>query len=250
MRENQKENLTVNDAAGQIGRLLKTLHRVDAPTDFNARVMARIAAAKTDGSAGLFKWFTRIAVPVAAVVAIVFAVWFARTPAPGDLNVAVAVPENRPTVLPTIDVAVPTSQTIPDQRVADASPKPKAQPNQTERSPDVRPRSRDFAITEGTSKSPQPDSNSNAAGFSTPAVIMIDDVLSNLGVETDESGDKLVVRSVRPNSVAERSGVRIGDRIEAIDEKRVTKKTRFVSKVAGRTLTVARNGARVVVTLN
>ncbi len=250
MRENEKDNLTVKDEAGQIGRLLKTLDRIEAPTDFNARVMARIANRKTDSATGAFELFARIAVPVAAVVAIGFVVWFAGVQAPADLNVAVAVPETQPTSLPKIDVPEPTPQAIDDQQVADASPKPKPQPSRTEPTPDVRPPSRDFAVTEGTSKTPQPNSNTRTPEFSTSVVMSIDDVLSNLGVETDSAGDKLIVRSIRANSVAERSGVRPGDRIEAIDDKRISRSTRFDSKVEGKTLTVLRNGSRVVVTLN
>ncbi len=233
----------------EIGGLLKRLDRIEAPKDFNARVMARVAAGRPHERRAVYWWFSRIALPVTGLAVFAFMIWFASVPAPGDLDVA-AVPETRSSSVPSVKVDETVPSEPEDRPVEDNSQKPKATTNRVEPTPETRPSSRDFAVTEGAAKTPQTSSNSNRPGFSDPVVFEIREVLRDLGLETEESGDNLVVRSVRANSVAKRSGILEGDRIETMDDRRITKNTQFNSKVEFRTLTVFRNRTRVVIALN
>lgn len=77
----------------------------------------------------------------------------------------------------------------------------------------------------------------------------ITEVLQLLGIETVSENNALKVRTVTKNSVAERSGVRIGDQIEAIDGNKITGEPLTGKTINGKTLTVRRNGQKKEITL-
>lgn len=233
----------------KVSGLLKKLDRIEAPTDFNAQVMARLAAGRRREGGTLFWWFSRIALPITGMACFALVIWFASVPAPGDLKADVVLPETRSTSAPNIIIDEPSPYEAGNQRVANDYQKPRPKTKRVAATPEARPTSRDFAVTEGAAKTPGSNSNSSGSGFSDPFVFEIRDVLRDLGLETDDAGDRLVVRSVRANSVAERAGIQAGDRIETMDDRRITKNTRFDSKVEFTTLTVFRNGRQIVVAL-
>jgi S1-C subfamily serine protease len=68
------------------------------------------------------------------------------------------------------------------------------------------------------------------------------DALSSMGVDANYAGLSWTVGGVRQNSPAERSGLKAGDVIEAVNERPLAEKTAFESKFSGKTVRVRRDG--------
>lgn len=84
------------------------------------------------------------------------------------------------------------------------------------------------------------------------SALSVKDVLSLIGVEGNFSDNKWKVEAVRQNSQAERSGVKVNDVIEAIDEKDLstgTISTDSKGTFSGKKLTVVRGGERLEIKL-
>lgn len=248
-RESKKET----DEAG-LKDLVRRLDRVDAPEGLTARVMTRIAAERAEKRPGLWPVFARIAVPAMALALFAGVIWFGFSARELPLT-AVADPEPRVFIDPAPVDSPSASPEIPN-RTAAVSPTPRG--DQRERAiPDNRPDpsggegSIDRAIRAGNSKAPTVANASPGMipGFGSGMRIPIGSVLSDLGIEASTEGRRLIVRSLRPNGLGERSGIAAGDVIEAIDDRRVGPNTVFERSVAGRTLTVTRGGKRVVIEL-
>ncbi len=110
----------------------------------------------------------------------------------------------------------------------------------------------DFSVRPGNVSRPRTDVNIRAARnaeFERSATIPVSGVLSDLGIEASAESGKWVVRSIRANSLADRSGLLAGDVIEAIDEKPVAPDTVFVKSAEGKAITVTRKGSRLVIPL-
>ncbi|MFN0277539.1 MAG: PDZ domain-containing protein, partial [Pyrinomonadaceae bacterium] len=72
------------------------------------------------------------------------------------------------------------------------------------------------------------------------------DVLTSIGIEADATWK---VGSVKQNSVAERSGLKAGDVIEAVNNQTLTEKTTFGNKFNSKSLRVLRDGKSVQIDL-
>ncbi len=68
------------------------------------------------------------------------------------------------------------------------------------------------------------------------------EVLRFIGVETVFEGKKLKVKSVKENSLAEHSGIKNGDFVEAIDDQKLEQENMKPEFKGGKTLTVLRDG--------
>jgi C-terminal processing protease CtpA/Prc len=79
--------------------------------------------------------------------------------------------------------------------------------------------------------------------------IAIRGVLEFVGVRADFSNLGWKVKSVDSNSMAERSGVKAGDLIEAINGLPVTDGTQFSGSFTGKNLRVKRDGKTVEIDL-
>ncbi len=78
-------------------------------------------------------------------------------------------------------------------------------------------------------------------------IFTVQEVLSQIGIET--AHETRIVKTVRENSLAERSGVKTGDIIEAIDGQILTEKTFGNKTVEGKTLTILRDGKKSEINL-
>ena len=78
-------------------------------------------------------------------------------------------------------------------------------------------------------------------------IFTVQEVLSQIGIET--AHETRVVKTVRENSLAERSGVETGDIIEAIDGQTLTEKTFGNKTVEGKALTILRDGKKMEINL-
>ena len=75
------------------------------------------------------------------------------------------------------------------------------------------------------------------------------EVLSQLGIDAVFTNGNWTVKSVRQYSLAQRSGVRIGDVVEAIDGEKLTDKPLKNKTIEGKKLTVARGAQKIEISL-
>jgi len=259
---NADDKIQDSDEA-QISGLLASLKRVEAPGDFGFRVKARIASARP--STGRGSWLPA-SVAVAAPLGLVLAVggYFTLTTVYSPATVSPpAVADLRPAELPSQDViareiAMESDASAPrveSENVEPANPmvqRPAAIDSGMVLRPSVRRTSshapslspgggsKDFTSGIGTEIPPKgPNVVSNGS-------IPARDVLSTKGVDV---GSGWTLGNVKKGSSAERSGLKAGDVVEAIDDKPVSDKTSFNGKVAGKSVRVRRDGKTVRIDL-
>ena len=75
------------------------------------------------------------------------------------------------------------------------------------------------------------------------------EIFKLIGIEAVEENEKIKVRSVKEKSLADLSGVKAGDFIEAIDEQRFDNKNSPPAFKGGKTITVSRGGKIMKITL-
>lgn len=243
------------DEEERLGQLLRSLDRVETPTDFGTRVKARIASEKPDGSRRGFRWFVTLGAPAAGLILFAALIWMSGDIIPGDQPVTVIEPDP---FVRTIGV-----ESTPVERAAvsetpipgngrfgskDAM-SPDAAKKKTRAVSDGRG-SVDFAIRQGKTKAPPTTVNTSPEKNTMPrSSIPIESVLIDLGIGANVENGKWIVKAVRANSLADRSRIAVGDVIEAIDDRTVGAATVFERSAQGKTITVTRNGVRVVVQL-
>jgi len=79
--------------------------------------------------------------------------------------------------------------------------------------------------------------------------LTVREVLSQLGIEAVFTSENWRVKSVASNSLAERSGVRAGDSVEAIDGEKLSDKPLKSKTIEGKNLTIARGAEKIEITL-
>jgi len=240
-----------------LGEVLRTLKRVDAPADFGFKVKARIAQggpAITDGKS----WWSLPVYVYPLVIVLVVAgafIFFYRpggeaVPAVADRDKTVPakglqrVPNNE-------EVAVSNGNSNPGSVAPVASP-------ERAKSEGVAPRggskdqdlisppggSKDSALANPQQLFPQsfnlnakrpigppPTGNSQAS---------ISVVLGFLGLDTRFEGESMKITSVRGGSVAEKTGLKAGDIIQAVDGKPINSTSKLGSRFDAKTFTVRR----------
>lgn len=72
------------------------------------------------------------------------------------------------------------------------------------------------------------------------------EILREIGIETDAN---LQVKTVKHNSPAERAGVKNGDVVEAIDDRKITPETTFTESSGGKTLHLLRGSQKIAAEL-
>lgn len=90
----------------------------------------------------------------------------------------------------------------------------------------------------------------NQSNFERVTSITPEQILSELGIESAAENGRRQVKKIKPNSVAERSGVRVGDVIEAIDGEKLTSEPIRAKTVEGKKLTVARGTEKIEILLS
>ncbi len=90
----------------------------------------------------------------------------------------------------------------------------------------------------------------NLPDFVTARPLTAKEVLSQLGIETAFENESWKVLSVRQNSPAERSGIKTGDAVQAIDGEKLTDKPMQNKRVEGKKLIVRRGVQKIEISLN
>jgi hypothetical protein len=115
--------------------------------------------------------------------------------------------------------------------------------------------SRDIALSaalppitpKGIPSSPQ--EIKNPSNFESANSITVEQILLQLGIEAASENGKRKVIKINQDSVAQRSGVKVGDLVEAIDGEKLTSKPIRAKIVEGRKLTVVRGTEKVEIPL-
>jgi len=210
--EDQKIVEFENDS---VSKLLGGLKRVEAPGDFDFRVKARIALRRSGKtSASWMPASVRVVVPAGVLVLVGayfgFNALFSGPPAAQQTSIAGAPPisvapvNNAP---PQEVAAVPSSETA----VAPPVVKTPGASRKTNDSQPEKPISRPGRSTK--------DSGGRSLDTALSIVRTLSSNLSQLGIGVSYVGSSRVVTSVKQGSIAERSGLKTGDVIEAVTEK-------------------------------
>lgn len=232
----------------RVWQMIEALPQVEAPKDFNFQLKARIAQASPQHLQP--RWWTslRYVTPVfaiALVLTLIFAGqnFFVSTPEVAQTIVVNETAKPNPAENPLISQLTESNvqpETVATPEVAPKEEKKVAPP--LEKEPIIlvsqsngkkqvdRPKTANEPRPEGSKvyswevpkvRTPrgldndkQPEQSTefeNTNNFTT------EQVLSEIGIETASENGKRQVKTVRKNSVAENSGVKVGDTIEAID---------------------------------
>jgi hypothetical protein len=266
----ENENLKFDESGTEpICKLLNELGRVEAPNDFDFRVRARIAEGRSFvRSAPWFPASLRYAVPLVLLLLIGGYVAFDAFYTPSDIGVP-PLAEVRPSIIAPIIETSPNEIGQPSNQLV--AEKPDVKPPESENN--VIPResekkipfsypkrnrpgggSIDQAIREGRNFYPHGLKPSNKVlvkprDFERDTQVSAKVVLSLIGIEADFSGSSWIIRIVKPDSMAERSGVKVGDMIEAINNQALTETTVFGNKFDGKSMRVRRDGQAVQIDL-
>ncbi|CAN5299617.1 hypothetical protein BH20ACI1_BH20ACI1_16160 [soil metagenome] len=283
----QDEILSVGDV--KIQQMIKNLPRVNAPKDFDFRLKARIANAKPTEFQPRFFPVLRYVLPLSVVVliftfVIINGVYFggsnsqtAQTFQPISVERKIA-PTNDSQIAPPQAAKVPVEPAL-NTDLADSVP-PKVEAKKKELSPAEETK----FVAVKLPKKPQAelpqvkddddDSGSRTTSLDVKPVIinpsgifpselvesspnndnkndiLTKQILLPRGIEIVSENGNRRVKSVKKNSIAERSNVKVGDLIEAIDGEKVSGDAVRGKKLEGKKITVLRGAEKIEIDFN
>ena len=266
----------------RVWQMIDVLPRVDAPVNFDFRVKARIANSKSTDFQPRFFPVLRYIMPLGAVVLLLGLIAFNTNYFSGEnaSQVAVTVPptsiEKETTVsnpsftnqniLPAVgDEGSVASQSntntvfvkdTREPRIAALNSKKKrgtATPiKSAEESDGIG--SRDITVSAPTITLPRGlDPNrriETAPNADNIKAFTAEEILPFLGIEIVLQNENRTVKSVKQNSLAERSGVKVGDVIEAIDGKKISGEPFSGNTLEAKTLSVLRGAKKMEIALH
>lgn len=260
----------------QIWQMIDDLPRARAPKTFDFAVKARIAATKPTDFQPRFLPVLRYALPLCAVVLILGFVifktaYFSNTSAPQVAQTNPQPPIEKKIIPGNFSL---TNQNVPNENpsvslsnAVAVKPKDDAEAAANKYSPerrDAAPKnkskefdgsgSHDSAVSHPSSKFPS-GLNPNQTNVASPNLgsqksLSVEEILSFLGIESVSENGERRVKSVKQNSIAERSGVKNGDVVEAIDGRKISDEPIRSKTIEGNTLTVRRGAAKMEIALH
>lgn len=252
-----------------VSRLLGGLKRIEAPNDFDFRLRARIAEGKPEGKTA--PWLpaaVRYAVPLVllllvggyfafnyysnknvGVPAVVEIGPVASTPIP-------APPSNETVVLPANNTdqraevkpfSTGTKAINTEPKKANSAPAPKAE-GPGGGSIDQAGNAVNSIYPRGFD--PTPKKSPDTKPFDRDPEIPVSDILTLIGIKPIFTRSGWRAEAIAAHSMAESSGIKAGDVIEAINDQPLTEKTVFGNKFDGKSLRVRRDGKSIQIELN
>ncbi len=277
----------INAVQTRVWRVIEGFEPVDAPNDFDFRVKARIANAKSSDFQPQFFPALRYVLGLSVVGLILAFVVFNGVYSLDDKIVSpiaendYRMPDSKEN-LPTDSSAVAQNtdkfQTFKVEKPIIESPK-KLQPenknesetfaDKTEFAADKSIKKRSFELPKNNRKnsggsydsalsSSRPLTPKNLSGNQSvgvlpnagnPNPITAGQILSELGIETVLKNGKWEVKTVKQNSVGERSDVKVGDLIEAINGEKLTGEPIRAKTIEGKNLTITRGAEKKEISL-
>lgn len=278
----------VNDQQTRVWQMIETLPTVDAPKDFDFRLKARIANAKPENFQPRFSPAFRYALPSGlAVFVLAFVAFynvsftgntigpqmadnftppqiekesapinfpieetgaasFPKTAASGDSNTNFSNQTEPPTEVKSSRngrqfVAVKSEKALPIVKRKDSA--------KTDFGA-----SRDSASTSARVIVPKAPNSEKTLKTGSPNLEnenlqTAEQILSRLDMEIVSENGNRKVKSMKQNGVAERSGVKVGDVVEAIDGKKLADKTTRGKPNEAKKITVLRDAAKIEISL-
>lgn len=253
----------------QVGALLGSLKRVEAPGDFDFKVRARIAKGRPSTSPG--SWLpasVKLAMPLGLMLMVggYFAFNAVYSPENANVPVVAEIPAANPQPMPFAPVierpVLTSNQTVAavtDVKAQETGDNTKSlragirKTSNSTRSTEPRGGSVDSAVREGKTIFPA-GANTVVKSPETPepvfpARITAKDSLKNMGITATFAAGGWKVESVAADSTAGRSGVKVGDTIEALNGKRLAEKATFDSGSDAKGVRVRRDGRTMIVDL-
>ncbi len=260
---------------------------VDTPNDFNFRVKARIANAKPHNFQPQFFPVLRYVLPLSVIGLILAFVVFNGIYSLDDKTISPIAEskfqtpdkkENLPaSSLPAEQITDDLEPSKAQQSIA-ANPNTQTPENKKElKTPQVETRLVAAKSTKKPRVQQEKDKGNNFgssvdSAISTPRIftprglnpiqkietpsnfekinpITAGQILSELGIETVSKNGKWEVKSVKQNSVGERSDVKVGDLIEAIDGEKLTGEPIRAKTIEGKKLTIVRGAEKIEISL-
>ena len=271
MRSTETDNFSsgeeISPDEANVASLLGGLTRVSAPNDFSFRVKARIAAGRPMAAAG--PRFRRLKIFAPATLAVAVAAFAGFTylggtatdepalagiaPVPATVSTPIQAPAAAPTPAPAENVReVATAKPSPVTGTREISDRPALPKRNTEeeggsrtitlRAPSRVIMPRGFDLPSST----ELPANSNTAAQTRTSVR---EVLSMLGIDASLANRGWLVNSTAGNSTGERSGVKKGDIVEAIDDRDIGTEKEIAGRVTFHSLRVIRDGRPVIIIL-
>jgi len=241
----------------QVSRLLGDLKRAEAPNDFDFGVRARIAKGKpADKSPSWLPVTVRYAVPL--VLLVLVGGYFAFN-AFYSLNVTSipVVVADKPAKEPPIagPPSTPVIAPPPDQTIAghpDVKPETSTKGRLPAPERKVSPKAEipgggsiDLSQHEGVKiEVPKPEPRSRSTQISAKSVLTI------IGVTVTSNEPVWKAVSVREGGIGDRSGIKAGDVIEAINDQPANEKTGFANRTILRTIRVRRDGTSIEIPIS
>ncbi len=232
-----------------VSRLLGELKQVEAPSDFDFGVRARIASGRPVEKGG-FRIPVWLAYGAPLVLMLAVGGYFALNSfySVNDANVPVVAVNENPNM----------AQPIPAQSSEVASAPPVTKPNEplVSKNSDVIPHNGiAAAVKKPVAKAKSPGGGSidlasrEGRRIHRTPQIPANDVLNLIGAKGGFEADGWRVQSTTPNSLAERSQILTGDVIESVNGQAVTDKTSFRSTTSLKTVRVRRDGKSVEIVI-
>lgn len=264
----EKENF---DGEKKIAEMLSSLKRVDAPGDFNAHVRARIARGQSLSTNSSAPNLSRIGASVAAAIVLVVGGYFVFTSINTGQNDATTVAETWP-AQPQPNIEPPASNSQADDTASQTVEGSGSEARADNESPNTSGEAPRRGATSGpnvNSESDRPGGSVDSAAPAAPKPIRppgfdpdskvptsatgvdpnartnISSIFNVIGIKASWTKGGWRVNSVSANNIAERSGIRAGDVIEAINGERVGERTTFAARFDGKSVRVRRDGASV-----
>jgi len=265
-KEVENKNEFVDRDEETISRLVGGLKHVEAPANFERRVMSRIAEGETKPRS-FVSLPTLVLAAGAVIVLLVGSLVFynMRRPATQGNDVV-----QTPVAAPVPQSSAPAQHPVAPQPMAD--PETVAQnggesiqqaPAQNRQTPkQIRPETNSnigggsITLGQGQARPVLPEgidprsrrTNVNTSEIVSPNAIPVRDILEMSGISA-EFQNEWVVKAVAKNSIAERSGVKTGDAVTAINDKQLTADTNFHGFGSITSLTVRRDGQSLTLKL-
>ncbi|MGI9056921.1 MAG: hypothetical protein ACR2F2_14090 [Pyrinomonadaceae bacterium] len=272
LKNNLGEREVLSADEQKISHLIGSLEKVSAPNDFDFRLKARIAnAVKKDFQPSIWQTLRYIlpltATAIVAGFIMIQAGLFSPNPAGNDF--AAGNNDQPPSVnqqfLPAnADIARTSNSNVfeninigkkPEPAISEANPKNAvAVKNQVEKKQNSTPKnfsedeplmSRDSAVRQN--KKPifpvglNPDNAPPQLFENNNNTVSAQEIFKIIGLETETKAGKIIVKSVKEKSLAEKSNVKVGDVVEAIDEQRLDQETLSPKFKGGKSITVTRD---------
>jgi hypothetical protein len=255
-RELELETESLDPESGRVAKLLGGLKRVEAPSNFEFGVRARIANGAPRQSATMFP-ILKVVAPLALVLGVGMAVllyggFLTSDPRSAGMEPPVQEAAQKPSVAQDVPPPAPIERAAAPQ--IEERPVAKTETKLSEpQDPDGGLR----AQTSNRKRRPAPSAGVPAGGGSvdrtvrdapvisapgTGGTIPLKEAFDMIGMTGELSASGWTVRSIKEGTSAQQSGVKAGDVVESVDGLSISDKTKFRSPFMVKTIRVRRDG--------